>query len=110
MFNFCAGEDDLPDIDDDSTDYVGCDAFWDKVHDNILGKAFPGPKLPSLTLRLKLSFWAPYIGPDTSKRDFVVNTEHRKIHRDTGEAEIDCRKITQERLIEEMFEGNALQV
>ena len=31
---------------------------------------------------------------------FILNTEHRKISKDNGKLEADCREITEERLLE----------
>ena len=36
----------------------------------------------------------------TRKGDFLLNTEHRKANKATGELEKDCREITEERLLE----------
>eukprot|EP00112_Aurelia_sp_Birch-Aquarium-sp1_P023018 Seg6701.2 transcript_id=Seg6701.2/GoldUCD/mRNA.D3Y31 product="hypothetical protein" protein_id=Seg6701.2/GoldUCD/D3Y31 len=95
----------LPDEKDDDVDYVHCDDFWNSSAVSILSKGFIGRKFENLSLEPNLSFWSPYIGRNARVGDHVVNSEHRKIHRDTGAPEADCREISAERLIEELFES-----
>ena len=95
----------LPDENDDDVDYVHCGDFWDSSAVSVLSKGFINRKFENLSLEPTLSFWSPYIGKNARVGDYVVNSEHRKIHRDTGAPEADCREISAERLIEELFES-----
>ena len=47
-----------------------------------------------------LLFRSPFIGRHTRKGPLLLNTEHRKVSRSTGELESDCREISEERLLE----------
>ncbi len=62
-----------------------------------------GRKFTELTVEPKLNDWAPYIGPRSRMNANVLNSEHRKIHRDTGTPEADCRDMSHERLLEELY-------
>ena len=95
----------LPDENDVDVDYVHCDDFWDSTATSVLSKGFIGRKFDRLSLEPNLSFWSPYIGRNARAGDYVVNSEHRKIHRETGAPEADCREISAERLVEELFES-----
>eukprot|EP00795_Rhopilema_esculentum_P016114 gene16114-7464_t len=104
-FNCRVPDEALPDENDESSDFVNCDEFWSKIVTNSICTGFPNRSLPSVKVTPSLAFWAPYIGQKTRVGYYVVNSEHRKVHRKTGEPEIDCRELSQERLLEQMFEA-----
>ena len=39
-------------------------------------------------LKPSYSFWAPWIGKDVRGSELIINTEHRKCHRDEDEGEL----------------------
>eukprot|EP00795_Rhopilema_esculentum_P004137 gene4136-20321_t len=109
-FNCRVPDEALPDENDESSDFVNCDEFWSKIVTNSICTGFPNRSLPSVKVTPSLAFWAPYIGQKTRVGYYVVNSEHRKVHRETGEPEIDCRELSQERLLEQMFEAKMPEV
>eukprot|EP00112_Aurelia_sp_Birch-Aquarium-sp1_P018841 Seg4562.3 transcript_id=Seg4562.3/GoldUCD/mRNA.D3Y31 product="ATP-dependent helicase SGS1" protein_id=Seg4562.3/GoldUCD/D3Y31 len=83
---------------------IDSDDFWAKVLGGILSKGLNGRKIENFFIEPRLSFWLSYIGPQSQISNLLVNSEHRKVNHDTGEIEIDCRELSEERLIETMFE------
>ena len=63
-----------------------------------------------LAIKPSIINWSPYIGRFTRSSNLIVNTEHRKIHKDSGELEADCRELSQERLIEYMHKGKVVEI
>lgn len=63
-------------------------------------RGFPGRKVKDFEVKPNLLHWAPYLGRRTRKSSLLFNTEHRKVGRNDGELEKDCREITEERLVE----------
>ena len=41
---------------------------------------------------------------------FMVNTEHRKIHKQSGELEVDCREVSEGRLIKFTHTGKVITI
>ena len=95
-------DDEMENVD---PDLVDSDDFWAKVLGGILSRGFNGRKVDDWVIEPRLSFWSPYIGPQSRISNLLVNSEHRKVNRETGEIEIDCRELSEERLIETMFES-----
>eukprot|EP00112_Aurelia_sp_Birch-Aquarium-sp1_P013996 Seg2997.2 transcript_id=Seg2997.2/GoldUCD/mRNA.D3Y31 product="HMG domain-containing protein 3" protein_id=Seg2997.2/GoldUCD/D3Y31 len=95
-------DDEMENVD---PDLVDSDDFWAKVLGGILSKGLNGRKIDDFFIEPRLSFWSPYIGPQSRISNLLVNSEHRKVNHDTGEIEIDCRELSEERLIETMFES-----
>ena len=52
-----------------------------------------------------LTFWAPWIGRNVRNSEIVLNTEHRKCHREEDENELGNLEISEDRLIE-LLHGN----
>ena len=91
--------DNAPDSDDDTADYVDCDEFWGKVD------------IPSnIHIKPSILNWSPYMGKFTRANNVMVNTEHRKMHKQSGELEADCREMSEERLIEFMHKGKVVEI
>ena len=91
----------LPDdYDENEADYVDCKKFWERVENSIVAKGLTEKTLEEFRISPNLLFWSPYIGPQTRSSQFILNTEHRKISKDNGKLEADCREITEERLLE----------
>eukprot|EP00795_Rhopilema_esculentum_P010055 gene10055-18694_t len=57
-----------------------------------------------------MSFWAPYMGPNASCSDYIPNSEHRKVHRESGEMGADCQELSEERLLEQLFRRKLVNV
>ena len=83
-------------------DLVDSDDFWEKVLGGILSRGFNGRKIDDLVIDPRLSFWSPYIGPKSRISNLLVNSEHCKVNHEKGDFEIDCRELSEERLIETM--------
>ena len=105
VFKYTAPDEELPDENDETSDFVHCDGFWDRVLISVLSKGFVGRKYEGIDIKPLLSNWAPFIGRQSRIGHYVLNSEHRKIQRDNGEPEADCRIMSEERLIEDMLEG-----
>ena len=100
----------MPKSDADMVDYVDFVEFWDKVEINVLMEGLVISAPVDLVMKPSIHNWSPYIGRSTRSNNFLVNTEHRKIHKDTGELDADCRELSQKRLIEFMHKGKAVRV
>ena len=95
-------DENIPNNDDNTADYVDCIEFWNKVENNMISRGF-SPKIPvEFEVKPAICNWSPHIGRFTRSSNLLVNTEHRKIHKATGEIEEDCRELSEERLIEFM--------
>jgi len=84
----------------DDADYVDCDEFWGKVELSMILRRFSNRTIPEFEVNPNLLFWSPFIVRHTRKGPLLLNTEHRKVSRSTGEMESDCREISEERLLE----------
>ena len=84
----------------DDADLVDCDEFWGKVELSMILRGFSNCTVPKFKVNSNLLFWSPFIGRHTRKGPLLLNTEHRKVSRSTGELESDCREISEERLLE----------
>eukprot|EP00794_Sanderia_malayensis_P018536 gene18536-20396_t len=58
----------------------------------------------------RLYNWAPYIGKFTRKSRFLINTEYKKVNNENRQLEIDCRQVTEERLMEMLHDKKASQI
>ena len=100
-FGCSASDLQLPDdYDEEETDHVNVEEFWRKVELCMVARGFSEKRMKEFEVQPSLLSWAPFISRKTRKGDFVLNTEHRKVNRKTGELEKDCRDITEERLME----------
>ena len=72
--------------------------------------AFPGRAICDLNLIPNFKEWAPYLGPFTRADDIVLNTERRKVNKGNGKLEKECREMSQERILEMLFNDLYLQV
>ena len=79
---------------------VDCKLFWKNVELSMIVRGFPGITVQEFSIQLDLLNWAPFTGSDTTKGKLVFNTEHRKVRVEDGKIEDDCRKITEEQLLE----------
>ncbi len=92
---------DLPDeYDEDKADYVDADRFWNNVEMAMLLRGFPDPIVEGFRVDPDLLEWAPFIGRHTRRGKLLLNTEHRKVKKDTGDLETDCKEMTEESLYE----------
>ena len=103
-------DDPLPDETDADADFVDCERFWEKPSLSMVLNGFSGANVKSIKLKLKLTDWAPFIGKNTRCGKLLVNSEHRKIKRDNGDLEIECRELSQERLIELLHQGKLPEI
>ena len=95
LFKCSTIEDDIRD-DIDNADYVDCEEFWSKED--------------HFGIKPSTANWSPYMGSNTRFSNIMVNTEHRKVHKDSGEVEPDCRELCQEPLIEHMHEEKTCEI
>ena len=95
----------LQNCDEVERDLVNCEDFWKTVTKAMLSRGFRNRKITSIDIQPNLLNWSPYIGPNSRNCNFLYNSESRKIHWETGEIEIDCRELSEERLIENIFES-----
>ena len=86
--------------DQNDAEYVDCECFCEKVELAMLVRGFPRRTVPEFEVQTQLLSWSPFTGKMTRKNDLLLNTEHRKIDRNSGELERDCRDITEERLLQ----------
>ena len=84
----------------DDADLVDCDEFWGKVELSMILRGFSNRTIPEFEVNPNLLSWSPFIGRNTRKGPLLLNTEHRKVSRSTGELESDCKEISEERLLE----------
>ena len=103
-------DDPLPDETDADADFVDCERFWEKPSLSMVLNGFSGANVESLKLKPKLTDWAPFIGKNTRCGKLLVNSEHRKIKRDNGDLEMECRELSQERLIELLHQGKLPEI
>ena len=103
-------DDQVADCDDSTADYVDCEGFWNKVEMNIVMKGFTSSIPSDLQVTPSIFNWSPYMGRFTRSNNLMVNTEHRKINKQSGEIEADCRELSEERLIEFMHKGKAVEI
>ena len=88
------------DEDDPNAEIVDADSFWEKVEQNIVSHAFPSRKVAAFDVQLSFKKWAPFMGRYTRNSFNMLNTEYKKINRDTGEFESDAKDMTEERILE----------
>ena len=55
------------------------------------------------------SFWAPWIGKDVRGSELLLNTEHRKYHKDEDIRELGHLEVSEDRLVE-LLHGNKVQM
>ena len=96
--------------DQNDADYVDCECFWEKVELALLVRGFPCHTVPEFEVQTQLLLWSPFMGKMTRKNDLLLNTEHRKVDRNSGELERDCRDITEERLLELLNNSTSKEV
>ena len=94
----------------EDADFVDCDRFWEKVELAMVLRGFPGRMVPELVVETNLLSWSPFIGRSTRRSSLLLNTEHRKVDRSSGELENDCRDITEERLLELLHNSTLKEV
>ena len=103
-------DENTPNNDEDTADYVDCIEFWNKVENNMIARGF-SPKIPvEFEVKPAICNWSPHIGRFTRSSNLLVNTEHRKIHKATGEVEADCRELSEERLLEFMHKEKLAEI
>ena len=110
MFKCRTIDEDIPESDGDIADYVDCEEFWNKVDVNMSMKGFAQNTPGDMTIKPSILNWSPYIGRFTRASNLLVNTEHRKIHKDSGQLEAECRELSEERLIEYMHKGKGVEI
>ena len=71
-------DDSTPDNEDDSSDYVDCQEFWNKVETNMIMRGFSLKKLLDFQVKPSICNWSSFIGTFTRSNNLMVNTEHRK--------------------------------
>ncbi|PIK50793.1 hypothetical protein BSL78_12323 [Apostichopus japonicus] len=99
----------LPEMSPES-DVVNAEEFWQNVVRHQVAGGFlksgtenPFPVIPGY------QNWAPYIAPN-SRGSVVINTEHRKVSRSTGKLEEEVHNMTEERLIELLYNSTTRTV
>ena len=96
VFKCCTIKNDILDSDIDTADYVNCEEFWYIVEMNMIMKGLTINIPAQLVLKPSLIIWSPYMGKSTRSSNLMVNTEHRKVHKGSGEVEPDCRELCEE--------------
>ena len=102
-------DDSIPDSDDNTADYVDCEEFWSKVKTNMIIRGFCLNTPVDFEVKPSICNWSPHIGKCTRSSNLLVNTEHRKIQKGTGELEADCKDLSEERLLEFMHKGKLIE-
>ena len=102
-------DENIPDSDDNTADCMDCDKVWNKVEINMIMRGFTATIPLELEVKPSICNWSPYIGKFTRSSNLRVNTEHRKIHKVTGELEVDCKELSEERLLEFMHKGKQIE-
>ncbi len=108
-FKCCTVDDTLPNVYDKEADLVDCDLFWEKVEKNAISIGFSGRTVNAFKIEPSLIDRDP-IGRNSRIPNKIFNTENRKVNRDTGEPECECRELSEERLISRMLEGKLVDV
>ena len=91
-------------------DEVDCKKFWDDVTMEMVSRGCRGRKVNEMTVSPKLSNWAPYIGEKSRIGNIIYNSEHQKAHAENDDIEIECREMSEERLLETLFESTSKEV
>ena len=91
-------------------DEVDCKKFWDDVTMEMVSRGCRGRKVNEMTVSPKLSNWAPYIGEKSRIGNIIYNSEHQKVHAENDDIEIECREMSEERLLETLFESTSKEV
>ena len=73
-------------------------------------RGFRGRKSEQMVINPVLRYWAPFMGEASRIGDFLYNSEHRKVKNDNEQLEIECREMSEERLLETLFESKAKEV
>ena len=100
----------VADCDDSTADYVDCKEFWNKVEMNIVMKGFTSSIPSDLQVTPSILNWSPYMGRFTRSNTLMVNTEHRKSNKQSGEIEADCRELSEEHLLEFMHREKGFEI
>ncbi|XP_071943752.1 uncharacterized protein [Antedon mediterranea] len=98
-FSLDVSELELPDLTDES-DSVDIEDFWTNVKkEKLMNGLLTENEQNPFTVKPAYTNWAPFIGRRT-RSEKAINTEHRKVVRDTSQLEVDCRETSEERLLE----------
>ena len=103
-------DENIPDSGDNTADYVDCDMFWNKVEINMIMRGFTATIPLEVEVKASISNWSPYIGKYTRSSNLLVNTEHRKIHKATGELDVECKELSEEWLLDFMHKGKLIEI
>ena len=103
-------DENIPDSGDNTADYVDCDTFWNKVEINMIMRGFTATIPLEVEVKASISNWLPYIGKFTRSSNLLVNTEHRKIHKATGELDVECKEVSEEWLLDFMHKGKLSEI
>eukprot|EP00795_Rhopilema_esculentum_P014880 gene14880-6013_t len=76
----------------------------------MMSRGYRSRKLESLKVGPNLSYWAPFIGKQSRIANVIYNSEHLKVHRDDENVEVECREMSEERLLETLFESSSKDV
>ena len=92
---------DVDDPDQETAGDVDCDRFWSDIECNILASAFSKTKLSKYSIKPSFKHWSPYMGPNTRKSNILLNTEYKKLNRNTGEINSEfLKEMTEERFLD----------
>ena len=100
----------VADCDNSIADYVNCEEVWNTVEMNIVMKGFTSSTPSDLQVKPSILNWSPYMGRFTRSNTLMVNTEHRKSSKQSGEIEADCRELSEDHLIEFMHKEKAVEI
>eukprot|EP00795_Rhopilema_esculentum_P005631 gene5631-10847_t len=94
-------------LNKDDVDEVDCQNFWNDVAIEMMSRGFRSIKLDSLKVGPNLSYWPPFMGKKSRIGIIMYNSEHLKAQRDDENVEVEFREISEERLLETLFESSS---
>ena len=96
-------DENIPDSDDNTADYVDSDEFWNKVNINLIMRGFTATITVELEVKPSICNWLPYLGKFKRSSNILVNKA-------TWELEVDCKELSEERLLEFMHKGKLIEI
>ncbi len=73
----------------------------------MMSRGFRGQKYERTVINPDLRYWAPFVGETSRIGDLLYHSEHRKVNNDKDDLQIKCREMSEEQLLETLFESRA---
>ena len=89
---------------------VDCERFWKEVELKMLSRGLAGRKIKSYDIKPDMRYWSPFIDYKTRASNLLLNTEYKKVNSITNDLTVDCRDITEERLMDMIAKKKAKDV